>query len=209
MLSVEDIKVRETTLKAKQKRLKGSFNETSTTRERNSSLLNNFYTKPQKKKKMNILEGTYHKEAARLESFRNWSVQYISKYELAKYGFYYIGPDDMVKCHFCKAVMGLWEPYDSILSEHLRWSPYCPLLRKRPTSNIPLDPHFLDHVIDPAQDSTGIMEEYMTHFGFVFDPTTTDSDTLTPVQSPASTSTTSDNVFFNDLGKQQDRKSVV
>lgn len=145
---------------------------------------------------MNILEGTYHKEAARLESFRNWSVQYISKYELAKYGFYYIGPDDMVKCHFCKAVMGLWEPYDSILSEHLRWSPYCPLLRKRPTSNIPLDPHFLDHVIDPAQDSTGIMEEYMTHFGFVFDPTTTDSDTLTPVQSPASTSTTSDNVFF-------------
>lgn len=99
---------------------------------------------------------TYHIEVSRLESFLNWSIPFISKFELARFGFYYVGPGDMVKCFFCRVEIGLWEPNDNVLSEHLRWSPYCPLLRKRPTNNQPLDASFLDQLPEPSYDTCGI-----------------------------------------------------
>lgn len=99
---------------------------------------------------------SYHTEVARLDSFRNWTVSFISKAELARYGFYYVGPNDMVKCYFCRVEIGLWEPNDNVLSEHLRWSPYCPLLRKRQTNNVPIDASFLDQLPEPSYDTCGI-----------------------------------------------------
>lgn len=99
---------------------------------------------------------SYHTEVTRLESFRNWSVPFISKIELARYGFYFVGPNDMVKCFFCRVEIGLWEPNDNVLSEHLRWSPYCPLLRKRQTNNVPIDGSFLDQLPEPSYDTCGI-----------------------------------------------------
>uniref|UniRef100_T1E229 Putative inhibitor of apotosis protein n=1 Tax=Psorophora albipes TaxID=869069 RepID=T1E229_9DIPT len=99
---------------------------------------------------------SYHTELGRLESFRNWSVGFISKTELARYGFYFVGPNDMVKCYFCRVEIGLWEPNDNVLSEHLRWSPYCPLLRKRQTNNVPIDASFLDQLPEPSYDTCGI-----------------------------------------------------
>lgn len=99
---------------------------------------------------------SYHTEVARLESFRNWTVLFINKAELARYGFYYVGPNDMVKCYFCRVEIGLWEPNDNVLSEHLRWSPYCPLLRKRQTNNVPIDASFLDQLPEPSYDTCGI-----------------------------------------------------
>lgn len=99
---------------------------------------------------------SYHTEVARLDSFRNWSIVFISKAELARYGFYYVGPNDMVKCYFCRVEIGLWEPNDNVLSEHLRWSPYCPLLRKRQTNNVPIDASFLDQLPEPSYDTCGI-----------------------------------------------------
>lgn len=99
---------------------------------------------------------SYHTEVARLESFRGWMVSFISKTELARYGFYYVGPNDMVKCYFCRVEIGLWEPNDNVLSEHLRWSPYCPLLRKRQTNNVPIDASFLDQLPEPSYDTCGI-----------------------------------------------------
>lgn len=98
----------------------------------------------------------YYTEVNRLESFRNWSVPFISKAELARYGFYYVGPNDMVKCYFCRVEIGLWEPNDNVLSEHLRWSPYCALLRKRQTNNVPIDASFLDQLPEPSYDTCGI-----------------------------------------------------
>lgn len=102
------------------------------------------------------LSVSYHTEVARLGSFRNWTVLFISKTELARYGFYYVGPNDMVKCYFCRVEIGLWEPNDNVLSEHLRWSPYCPLLRKRQTNNVPIDASFLDQLPEPSYDTCGI-----------------------------------------------------
>lgn len=99
---------------------------------------------------------SYHTEVARLESFRGWTITFISKTELARYGFYYVGPNDMVKCYFCRVEIGLWEPNDNVLSEHLRWSPYCPLLRKRQTNNVPIDASFLDQLPEPSYDTCGI-----------------------------------------------------
>lgn len=99
---------------------------------------------------------SYHTEVARLDSFRNWTIPFISKAELARYGFYYVGPNDMVKCYFCRVEIGLWEPNDNVLSEHLRWSPYCPLLRKRQTNNVPIDASFLDLLPEPSYDTCGI-----------------------------------------------------
>lgn len=99
---------------------------------------------------------SYHTEVSRLESFRDWMVPFISKTELARYGFYYVGPNDMVKCYFCRVEIGLWEQNDNVLSEHLRWSPYCPLLRKRQTNNVPIDASFLDQLPEPSYDTCGI-----------------------------------------------------
>ncbi|XP_053683853.1 death-associated inhibitor of apoptosis 1 [Sabethes cyaneus] len=99
---------------------------------------------------------SYHAEVTRLESFHDWLVPFINKAELARYGFYYVGPNDMVKCYFCRVEIGLWEPNDNVLSEHLRWSPYCPLLRKRQTNNIPIDGSFLDQLPEPSYDTCGI-----------------------------------------------------
>lgn len=99
---------------------------------------------------------SYHVEVSRLESFLNWSIPFISKIELARFGFYYVGPGDMVKCFFCRVEIGLWEPNDNVLSEHLRWSPYCPLLRKRQTNNVPIDASFLDQLPEPSYDTCGI-----------------------------------------------------
>lgn len=98
----------------------------------------------------------YHTEVTRLDSFSNWSIPFISKTELARYGFYFVGPNDMVKCYFCRVEIGLWEPNDNVLSEHLRWSPYCPLLRKRQTNNVPIDSSFLDQLPEPSYDTCGI-----------------------------------------------------
>lgn len=86
----------------------------------------------------------YNSEVNRLHSFSRWNVPYISKELLARYGFYYIGPGDLVGCHFCQVEIGMWEPTDNVLSEHIRWSPRCPLLRKRSPQNIPIDPDFLN-----------------------------------------------------------------
>nr|XP_040224645.1 death-associated inhibitor of apoptosis 1 [Anopheles coluzzii] len=99
----------------------------------------------------------FHIEENRLRSFTSrWPVTFISPNVLARYGFYYVGTDDTVKCYFCRVEIGLWEPQDDVIQEHLRWSPYCPLLKKRPTNNVPLNANYLDAVPEPSFDTCGI-----------------------------------------------------
>uniref|UniRef100_A0A2M4BPE3 Putative apoptosis 1 inhibitor n=1 Tax=Anopheles marajoara TaxID=58244 RepID=A0A2M4BPE3_9DIPT len=98
----------------------------------------------------------FHIEQNRLQTFDQWPVTFIRKEELARYGFYYTGNEDTVKCHFCRVEIGMWEEHDNVIEEHLRWSPYCPLLRKRPTNNVALDRNFLANVPEPSYDVCGI-----------------------------------------------------
>lgn len=79
-------------------------------------------------------------ESNRLKTFTNWMKTYINVDELAMFGFYYCGPNDLVQCVFCNVEIGLWEEGDNVLNDHLVWSPSCKLLRGSCTQNVPLNP---------------------------------------------------------------------
>lgn len=81
-------------------------------------------------------------EENRLKTFDDidWPHDFISTETLAKTGFYYHGPPDQVRCYFCKVVVRNWSPGDSEVGEHMFWSSNCPLLRRRRTNNIPIQP---------------------------------------------------------------------
>lgn len=80
-------------------------------------------------------------EEQRLKSFeRGWPHSFISPRVLAKTGFYFIGPHDQVRCYFCKVEVSRWENGDNEVAEHSRWSPNCPLLKRRETTNVPIEP---------------------------------------------------------------------
>lgn len=69
-------------------------------------------------------------EQNRLSTFNNeWPHPFIDPKELVKTGFYYIGPHDQVKCYICKIHVSSWEMGDNEITEHIRWSPCCPLPR--------------------------------------------------------------------------------
>ncbi|XP_058829644.1 death-associated inhibitor of apoptosis 1 [Topomyia yanbarensis] len=140
---------------------------------------------------------TYHMEVTRLDSFKNWDILFISKTELARYGFYYVGPNDMVKCYFCRVEIGLWEPTDNVLSEHLRWSPYCPLLRKRPTNNVPIDSSFLDQLPEPSYDTCGIRirENSVAENGY----SSSDRSSSGSLTSPPSSLTSESSMMSSDM----------
>lgn len=70
-------------------------------------------------------------EKFRIESFRNWPIPYIDCRELAAQGFYYINESDIVKCSFCDIHLSCWEAEDTGVNQHLKWAPYCPMVRGR------------------------------------------------------------------------------
>ncbi|XP_069825696.1 baculoviral IAP repeat-containing protein 2 [Dendropsophus ebraccatus] len=64
-------------------------------------------------------------EEARLRTFTNWPLTFLTPTELAKAGFYYVGPGDKVACFACDGKLNNWEPKDSAMSEHRRHFPHC------------------------------------------------------------------------------------
>ncbi|XP_017080908.1 death-associated inhibitor of apoptosis 1 [Drosophila eugracilis] len=104
-------------------------------------------------------------EEARLKTFEHWPLDWLDKHQLAQTGLYFTQQDDKVKCFFCGVEIGRWEPEDQPVPEHQRWSPNCPLLRRRTTSNVPINGEALDRVLPPisydicgANDSTTTVE---------------------------------------------------
>lgn len=91
-------------------------------------------------------------EEQRLKTFERWPHSFISSRTLAKTGFYYIGPHDQVRCYFCKVEVSRWESGDNEVNEHNRWSPNCPLLKRRDTSNVPLEPGKINSPIYSFQE---------------------------------------------------------
>lgn len=101
------------------------------------------YSIPYRKKPLNILKMSpqLNCEENRLRTFNgNWPLSFINPSVLAKTGFHYIGPHDLVRCYFCKMDVYAWENGENEVEEHLRWSPNCPLLTRRKTDNLPLEP---------------------------------------------------------------------
>lgn len=64
-------------------------------------------------------------EKARLETFKNWPVPFISPLMLARAGFFYFNDSDRVKCAYCDGVIEKWEPGDNPFEEHHRFFPTC------------------------------------------------------------------------------------
>ncbi|XP_021501539.1 baculoviral IAP repeat-containing protein 3 isoform X3 [Meriones unguiculatus] len=68
-------------------------------------------------------------EKNRLLTYRTWPLSFLSPAELARAGFYYIGPGDRVACFACGGKLSNWEPKDDAMSEHRRHFPNCPFLK--------------------------------------------------------------------------------
>ncbi|XP_006887370.1 PREDICTED: baculoviral IAP repeat-containing protein 2 [Elephantulus edwardii] len=67
-------------------------------------------------------------EEARFLSYKTWPLTFLSPLDLARAGFYYIGPGDRVACFACGGKLSNWEPKDDAMSEHRRHFPNCPFL---------------------------------------------------------------------------------
>uniref|UniRef100_A0A7N9CWW6 Baculoviral IAP repeat containing 2 n=1 Tax=Macaca fascicularis TaxID=9541 RepID=A0A7N9CWW6_MACFA len=82
-----------------------------------------------------LMRSPYHcamnNEKARLLTFQTWPLTFLSPTDLAKAGFYYVGPGDRVACFACGGKLSNWEPKDNAMSEHLRHFPKCPFIENQ------------------------------------------------------------------------------
>lgn len=94
----------------------------------------------------------YNCELERLRSFENYCTDVVSVKKLALCGMYNFGSilNDFAKCNFCDVEIGNWEAGDNVLTDHLRYSPGCELLRRRKTKNIPITENELEELLPPA-----------------------------------------------------------
>lgn len=76
-------------------------------------------------------------EWIRRKTFDAWPVEFVSKDELAKAGFFYLRTRDLVQCFFCKGIIGYWECGDRPFTEHEKHFPSCPFVQGMLTSNVP------------------------------------------------------------------------
>jgi hypothetical protein len=68
-------------------------------------------------------------ESKRIESFAKGRVGPGQSAQcLARAGFFYMGPEDNVRCFHCDGGLKNWKPTDDPWSEHARWFPRCPFL---------------------------------------------------------------------------------
>jgi hypothetical protein len=73
----------------------------------------------------------YESFDARLKSYDKWP-SYAKKTpcELASFGFFYEGNQDVVKCFTCGIAIYDWEEGDIVLMEHRKYSPNCKFISK-------------------------------------------------------------------------------
>jgi len=85
--------------------------------------------------KINLLR----QESCRIQTFRNWpSNAPVTAAELARSGFFYVGPSDRVQCAFCRGILRNWAPGDSAMDEHRRHFATCGFVRGSHVDNVPL-----------------------------------------------------------------------
>ncbi|XP_063819208.1 baculoviral IAP repeat-containing protein 7 [Pseudophryne corroboree] len=77
-------------------------------------------------------------EASRLRTFSMWpGPSTLCHHDLARAGFFYLGPGDRVQCFCCGGVLRCWEPGDEPLAEHHKFFPSCPFVLGRDVGNVP------------------------------------------------------------------------
>lgn len=129
-------------------------------------------------------------ETERLATFKNseWPLKHVKPIELAEIGFYFYSKPDLVQCYFCRQIVGSWCEDDTALTEHLRWSPNCPLLRRRSTNNIPIDADHLNRILPPLTlDVAGPNMSSISYSSSYYSPMPSSTSSSLP-SSPATTS---------------------
>ena len=88
-------------------------------------------------KSVYIPPGDTEKEAYRLSTFIRFTNAAVDPRLLAKFGFYYTGYKDRVKCFSCGGATDGWTPYDDVTSAewHLR---DCKIMLGEDSGNVPL-----------------------------------------------------------------------
>ncbi|XP_012229102.1 putative inhibitor of apoptosis isoform X2 [Linepithema humile] len=62
----------------------------------------------------------------RLQTFTDWPNEVKQTPEmLAEAGFYYVGPEDFVRCFYCGGGLNRWKQEDNVWKEHAQWFSYC------------------------------------------------------------------------------------
>ncbi|XP_028266243.1 baculoviral IAP repeat-containing protein 7 [Parambassis ranga] len=84
-------------------------------------------------------EPQMRQEGVRLQTFQNWPADAaVSSSDLARAGFFFLGPGDKVQCFCCGGVLRYWVDGDCPAAEHKRHFPTCSFILGRPVGNIPL-----------------------------------------------------------------------
>lgn len=87
-------------------------------------------------------------ESHRLKTFDSIKIHEYT-WLLPIIGFYYVREPDVVKCYFCCVEIGSWQKDDNPITEHVRWSEKCPLMKRKVTSNVPTDADTLSRYLPP------------------------------------------------------------
>lgn len=99
----------------------------------------------------NLTNYDLNKENDRLRTFSENNCNLTNIKDLAIVGYYYIQSPDVVKCQFCYVVQHVAETNNSVICNHLRVSPNCPLLRRRITLNQPVSEDELNEILPPER----------------------------------------------------------
>ncbi|XP_029912400.1 baculoviral IAP repeat-containing protein 7 [Myripristis murdjan] len=84
-------------------------------------------------------EPQMRRERERLRTFQNWPADApVTSGDLAKAGFFFLGPGDKVQCFCCGGILTYWVHGDSPTAEHKRHFPTCSFILGRAVGNIPL-----------------------------------------------------------------------
>uniref|UniRef100_A0A672HLY7 RING-type E3 ubiquitin transferase n=1 Tax=Salarias fasciatus TaxID=181472 RepID=A0A672HLY7_SALFA len=79
------------------------------------------------------------REGERLRTFCSWPADApVTSGDLAKAGFFFLGPDDKVQCFCCGGILRCWVHGDSPAAEHKRHFPACSFILGRAVGNVPL-----------------------------------------------------------------------
>lgn len=87
------------------------------------------------------------REGARLQTFHNWPADApVTSGDLARAGFFFLGPGDKVQCFCCGGILRCWVHGDSPATEHKRHFPTCSFILGRAVGNLPLQAGSSDSV---------------------------------------------------------------
>ncbi|XP_068161125.1 baculoviral IAP repeat-containing protein 7 isoform X2 [Antennarius striatus] len=77
-------------------------------------------------------------EGERIQTFQNWPADApVTSGELAKAGFFFLGPGDKVQCFCCGGILRCWVHGDNPAAEHKRHFPTCGFILGQAVGNIP------------------------------------------------------------------------